>query len=317
MSKLRYRRIVFLLLLISSPFILSFTFGWTKNPYSLSAISEAMADESNNRSNIGTEYDNLNKEFEKKADNIVENESSDKSKDHFIDEADDDSSLGAQHEEVIIKSSPVIATVVHNAKLYDAVKGKVIGDLEQGQQVEILQDRSWSWYEIAFGDIKGWVKAKALDIPPDPPTNLSRYSNEQLEAFINSKHLDSKTPYLIWVHIDTQLVHIFKGSLDKWYLHKTMVCSTGTNDSPTTRGLFTVSDRDTWMYTPRLGSGAKNWVRFNNTYLFHSVAYAKDGKTVIDDTLGVRSSAGCVRLSLDDSQWIYDNIESGTTVWVD
>lgn len=332
---MRYRRLMFLLLIIASPFILSLAFGWIKASPAQSADSRAMVAEPDietetSRSGLERRYndryhvrpegepmDALDDRFDKRlgGDELSSGFPFD-NPDDVYDVYDSMNEYNTNDKKVIIKGSPVIATAVHNAKLYNGVNGSVVQEIEEGQKVEILQDRTCAWYEVSFNDITGWVKAEALDIPPDPPTNPTRYSKEQLEDFINNQSFESKTPYLVWVDIDRQLVQIFRGSLDNWSLQKTMVCSTGKNESPTTRGLFMASDRDTWMYTPRLGSGAKNWVRFNNTYLFHSVAYAKDGKTVVDDTLGVRSSAGCIRLSLEDSQWIYDNIEEDTTVWV-
>jgi lipoprotein-anchoring transpeptidase ErfK/SrfK len=38
--------------------------------------------------------------------------------------------------------------------------------------------------------------------------------------------------------------------------------------------------------------------------------------SIQDGRLGINASHGCVRLSLSDAKWIYDNIPSGTTVVV-
>jgi lipoprotein-anchoring transpeptidase ErfK/SrfK len=57
------------------------------------------------------------------------------------------------------------------------------------------------------------------------------------------------------------------------------------------------------------------WVRFNGSYLFHSIAMDRY-QNIKDDTLGDRATAGCIRLSLEDSQWFYENIPSGTGVYV-
>ena len=43
-------------------------------------------------------------------------------------------------------------------------------------------------------------------------------------------------------------------------------------------------------------------------YLFHSVPYNKDQSEVVDYTLGVPASHGCIRLKTEDAKWIYDNI---------
>lgn len=339
---MRFKRFVFPLLVIITPFVLALTFNskgispsqFTESKAVISEPEEKTGDINTGHKDTDREdtknIDNI-KESDENTDNIDNNKEASRGMDKtrkidLGDDTDEETSKvkfedfqhakNAETENMIIKESAVIATITHDAKIYHAMKGGVMQDIHQGDKVEILQDRSWSWYEISIGDTVGWVKAEDLDIPPDPPTNPTRYSNKQLEDFINKRHFESASPYFIWVDIDRQLVHIFKGFTDEWNLIKTMICSTGKNVSPTTRGTFTISDRDTWMFSSRLGSGAKYWTRFNNSYLFHSVAYAEDGETVVDDTLGTRSSAGCIRLSLEDSKWIYDNMEQGTTVWV-
>jgi lipoprotein-anchoring transpeptidase ErfK/SrfK len=40
-----------------------------------------------------------------------------------------------------------------------------------------------------------------------------------------------------------------------------------------------------------------------------------ENQNVKDYTLGKRASAGCLRLSVIDSKWVYDNIPNNTTVW--
>ena len=57
------------------------------------------------------------------------------------------------------------------------------------------------------------------------------------------------------------------------------------------------------------------WSRFNGSYLFHSVAMDKD-KNITDNILGKRRSSGCVRMSVDDAKWFFENIEAGTKVWI-
>ena len=84
------------------------------------------------------------------------------------------------------------------------------------------------------------------------------------------------------------------------------------NVTPTIRGTFEVNGRGT-----RFGNtaGAKNWVRFHESYLMHSVLVNAKGN-IVDNTLGKRASHGCVRISMENSKWVYDNIPDGTTVWV-
>ncbi len=52
--------------------------------------------------------------------------------------------------------------------------------------------------------------------------------------------------------------------------------------------------------------------------MFHSVPYAQKSKNSLEwweyDKLGTSASLGCVRLSVADAKWIYDNCVSGTMV---
>lgn len=217
----------------------------------------------------------------------------------------------------MVKSSAVFAEVIMDSPLYSEKeeKGRMIGEIHSGAMVEILQDYSTNWYFVKqnlTADV-GWVKAECLKIPPDTKANKELMTEPQLEEYVNKMEFASDTRHLIFTDIDRQQTHVFKGSKGRWKLEKSFLCATGKNESPTTRGTFRTSDRGIWFYTERLGSGAKYWVRFNGAYLFHSVAMDKD-KNIIDCVLGEKRSSGCVRLTVDDAKWIYENIPADTTV---
>ena len=46
----------------------------------------------------------------------------------------------------------------------------------------------------------------------------------------------------------------------------------------------------------------------------YSSPYYVNSNRVMDPTMGVPSSAGCVRLEIQNAKWIYDNIPYGTKV---
>ncbi len=216
-----------------------------------------------------------------------------------------------------VKPSPVYATVKYDTRYYSSntTSSKVLGSIPAGAKVEIIQDRSYTWYNIDYNGKRGWVTANVLSIPDDPETNSIRLTREEMELYVNNKGFSSSTKYFIWVDIDRQLVNVFQGSKSNWKHLKSIVCATGKNVSPTIRGTFTIQDRGEWFYNEKLKSGAMYWVRFYGTYLFHSVAMDSK-RRIIDSTLGKRASAGCIRMSLEDSAWFYENIPRGTTVWI-
>ncbi len=208
--------------------------------------------------------------------------------------------------------SPVYATLPKGSVLYDSCNGKAVDILLSGSKVEIIKDRSSEWYYVRFNNKLGWVKREALNIPQDERTDNSDFDTNILTDYAN-KSLKSKTDNIVWVDIARQKIYILKNKDNKWQNEKTIVCSTGKNTSPTLRGQFEIQDRGEWFYSQRLGSGAKYWVRYNGNYLFHSVAMDKN-QNIKDSSLGKKSSSGCVRMSVEDAKWFYDNIEKGSLV---
>ena len=68
------------------------------------------------------------------------------------------------------------------------------------------------------------------------------------------------------------------------------------------------------FYSEQYEQGGKYWVQFLGDYLFHSLPYDEDQDEIVDNTLGVPASHGCIRLDTEDAKWIYDNCRYGTTV---
>ncbi|WP_160680684.1 L,D-transpeptidase [Clostridium sp. C8-1-8] len=125
----------------------------------------------------------------------------------------------------------------------------------------------------------------------------------------------SRSSFLVWVDLTNQKTNVFVGSKGNWKLIREIDCSTGAPGSDTPKGIYKVSGRGDWFYNASIKEGAKNWVQFFGNYLFHSFPMDKN-KNVTDYTLGKPVSHGCVRLSLENSKWIFDNIPNGTTVYI-
>ena len=223
----------------------------------------------------------------------------------------------------LIKPSPVIATINCEAVLYrdhDETAGRT-GVIHAGTKIEILQDRSAKWYRVREVDddasVSVWIKREVLDIPPDTEPNPDRMTVHELEEYARLVRFESETDYYVLTDIDRQLIHVYhrNGPGAPWKLAKTMVCSTGKNESPTTRGRFVIGERGEWFYSERLGSGSMYWVRFNGSYLFHSVAMDKY-RNIMDEVIGDRRSMGCVRLMLDDAKWFYENVPDHSGVYI-
>ncbi|MBU5593108.1 L,D-transpeptidase family protein [Clostridium sp. MSJ-4] len=133
---------------------------------------------------------------------------------------------------------------------------------------------------------------------------------------INTFGIESGTNYLVFVSINNQKTYVYKGSKNQWSLVKEFLCSTGVKGNETPKGSFTVKNKGDWFYTPKYEQGAKYWVGFKGNYLFHSLPFDKEKKNVVDTTLGEPASHGCIRLKVDESKWLYDNIPIGSKVVV-
>jgi lipoprotein-anchoring transpeptidase ErfK/SrfK len=218
----------------------------------------------------------------------------------------------------VIEPSPVYADIRYNGVLYsDAEMTEPCDYLMMGEKVEILKDRATEIYYVRHRNRMGWTKADILEIPPDSDTKTDELTAEEIENYAKEKKFESETDYFVLVDIARQRTYVMKYDDSRTLrLEKSIVCATGKNTSPTTRGYFKISDRGESFYNERLGSGAKYWVRFNDSYLFHSIALNRDG-SVKDDVLGVRRSDGCVRMSMEDIRWFYEAVPEGTGVRVE
>lgn len=159
------------------------------------------------------------------------------------------------------------------------------------------------------------TNAKAVLTLDDIASNLKEAP--PIENHVNVLGLSSKTPYLAWVSTNNQITYIFKGVKDSWQLIQQFQCSTGKPGHDTPKGVFSTNgDKDTWFFNPKYNDGAKYWVRINGDYLFHSLPFDKTQKNITDSILGEARSHGCIRLSIENAKWLYDNLAKGSTVVV-
>jgi len=104
-------------------------------------------------------------------------------------------------------------------------------------------------------------------------------------------------------------------------LVRTMVCSTGLASTPTPKGTYTNTNPVVrWGYFPKYDVWAQYLYRISGPYLFHSVLYDEADESTVKwgsvNKLGSPASHGCIRLSVEDARWIYNNCPAGTTVTV-
>ena len=129
---------------------------------------------------------------------------------------------------------------------------------------------------------------------------------------------DNGKPYAIKVNKKRNVVTVYEagenGNYDKPV--KAMLCSVGeTGNTP--EGVYKLGERYKWraLFGDCFGQYA---IRITGNILFHSVPYYTRDKSDLEveeyNNLGKSVSAGCVRLTVVDVKWIYDNCENGTLV---
>ena len=128
--------------------------------------------------------------------------------------------------------------------------------------------------------------------------------------------------YAITVDVTNQVTTVY--GLDANGQHtvpvRRMLCSTGTKANPSDVGDWVLNGRHAkWCEFPKWGNSyARYWTRINSNIAFHSVIYTAvdlDAMKISSyKMLGNRASHGCIRLTVEDAKWVYENIGAGTVV---
>ncbi len=143
---------------------------------------------------------------------------------------------------------------------------------------------------------------------------------ELKDGAIENLFIDTRPDYTIFVNRALNCISIVQQEADGTVTPvKTMVCSCGREGHETPEGIFQTSDYYDWRLMVD-GTYGRYAVRFNGKILFHSVPYTETSPDTLEweeyNLLGENASLGCVRLSVMDAKWIYDNCKPGTAVVV-
>ena len=154
----------------------------------------------------------------------------------------------------------------------------------------------------------------------EPTATVDTATTEAVPANADNNQAVNGNKYLLKVNRTQNIVTAYTADENGNYTvpAKAMVCSVGLNNNTPT-GTFKTTDKYKW----RLLSGnvyGQYATRITGHILFHSVPYYTQNKSDLEseeyNKLGQAASLGCVRLSVQDAKWIYDNCKSGTTVTI-
>lgn len=130
---------------------------------------------------------------------------------------------------------------------------------------------------------------------------------------MNGKETKAASGYVLKVNRKQNVITAYKNNVPV----RVMLCSTGKNNATPT-GTYYTKAKMRWheLDGPVWGQYC---TRITGHYLFHSVyyrGYNNNRKLAIDQyrKLGTQASHGCVRVTVEDAKWIYDNCSVGTKV---
>lgn len=128
--------------------------------------------------------------------------------------------------------------------------------------------------------------------------------------------------YKVDVNIKQNIIIVYKKTDNNYTPEKAMICSAGKLSTPTPTGVFTLGYKKRWLRM--INDGEVSYGQYTGLIdnkeqiYFHSVPYdvpRKDSQFTEDfNALGTNASLGCIRLSVIDAKWIYDNIPEGTKI---
>ena len=170
------------------------------------------------------------------------------------------------------------------------------------------------------------TSSETVSVKPESKAEVS--SKETPSKAVSSKTVSKATssqqkkeneyPYFLSVNRKQNVVTVYKKDKKGEYTVpvKAMVCSCGKNGA-TPKGTYKTQIKYDWRALVG-GVYGQYATRITGQILFHSVPYFKRDKSTLEyeeyNKLGTAASLGCVRLSVIDAKWIYDNCAIGTTV---
>ncbi|MBE6905531.1 MAG: L,D-transpeptidase catalytic domain protein [Ruminococcaceae bacterium] len=203
-----------------------------------------------------------------------------------------------------------------NIRISAGLDKDVVFVVPKGTLLNIIDYANQDWVRIrALDGRTGWCNKNYLKVRKSSvsePTNLTE--EEVVFSAFNQVTFEKATiPFTIHVFIKEQRV-VVADAQD--LVVQSFTCSTGKEGYETPTGMYYINHRGKSFYNEKLKEGAFYWTQFYGDYLFHSVPFNEDREIekTEADKLGEPASHGCIRLSMNDAKWIYDNIKKDTKV---
>lgn len=196
---------------------------------------------------------------------------------------------------------------------YPSSESNPVETVPPKSMVQVLGENG-DWSNVIYNDKEGYIFTYFLSDDGNPPEGYDfTYFDTDMLRFVNDNNIKSPTVNLITTNLKNKQTFVFeKDDNQNWVLLYQWVSTIGKPATPTIKGTFYVNGRK-----PYFGSDTyrvKYATRIRGSYYYHSVLFDAQGNEIIDDRLGMALSHGCVRLAVENAQWIYDNILDSTTI---
>lgn len=208
----------------------------------------------------------------------------------------------------------VIVVVCFN---YFKPKGKEVAKIDDIEETHI-QEPDGEFIDITKLEEQGKNEEEEKNEKDQEPQNVVQGNSGKNENTQGSNNTKNKMPYYIKVNYEAQVVTIYQKDSEGNYTVpvKAMICSTG--KATPTSGVYSIPARWEWLRLQGYVWGHYS-TQITGNILFHSVPYLTKGDPASleyweYDKLGTYASAGCVRLTVKDAKWIFNNCAKGTKV---
>lgn len=209
--------------------------------------------------------------------------------------------------------SIIIAVLIISGIVYINIKeNKTIETDGQAMEEENIEEP-----EIEENEVNEETKPIDENIIDENAIKESKVENEK-------EIKENKNKYYVKVNNTANVVTIYTKDSEGNYTVpvKAMICSIGTA-TPTSGKYKLNGTKHRWHtlfgHTPGTYVYGQYTTAIVGNILFHSVPYTTKGdpstlEYLEYDKLGTKASAGCIRLTVQDAAWIYNNISTGTIV---
>ena len=212
-----------------------------------------------------------------------------------------------KHKKVLIITSIVVAITIIATVSFNYLKTKE----KEVAKIDNLEEKNIEEPDGEYIDIEDLEQENEEE--PEEQGNQNIIKNEN-----TNNSTKNKTPYYIKVNYGAQVVTIYGKDNEGNYTVpvKAMVCSTGVATPKS--GVYSIPARWEWLRLQGYVWGHYS-TQITGNILFHSVPYLRKGDLASleyweYDKLGTYASAGCIRLTVKDAKWIYNNCAKGTKV---